>query len=110
MTADDHTAMLASVRKHLTVARRSVQTLEDLEATLMRVGEQLEKSVGVGEALDGRVRVEVAATGELHELVLDPALMSMEPDDLSKVVLGAIQQATAEARARFDTTESGSHA
>jgi DNA-binding protein YbaB len=105
VTAGDHAAMLASVRKHLAVARRTVQTLEDLEATLMRVGEHLEKSVGVGEALDGRVRAEVAATGELHELVLDPELLTMNSDDLSKEVLRAIQQATAQARIRFDTTE-----
>nr|WP_273378725.1 YbaB/EbfC family nucleoid-associated protein [Actinopolymorpha pittospori] len=102
--------MLASVRKHLTVARRTVRTLEDLEATLLRVGEHMGKSVGVGEALEGRVRAEVAATGELHDLALDPALLSMNPDDLSKAVLSAIQQATADARARFDTTEPGTHA
>ena len=110
MTAGDHAAMLASVRKHLTVARHTVQTLEELEATLLRVGEHMEKSFGVGEALDGRVRAEVAATGELHELVLDPDLLSMNPNDLSKAVLGAIQQATEEARIRFDTTEPGTHA
>ncbi|WP_020576434.1 YbaB/EbfC family nucleoid-associated protein [Actinopolymorpha alba] len=98
MKYGEYTALRESVKLRLRAARESVDVLETLDRILDSYGEELKKTVGVGESLEGQVHAEVAADGELRELALDPSLMAMPADELSRAVLEAIQTATDEAR------------
>ncbi|HZM84678.1 MAG TPA: YbaB/EbfC family nucleoid-associated protein [Candidatus Limnocylindrales bacterium] len=75
------------------------QLLSDLRRQLerMRARPQQDQppAVGVGQALDGKVKTAMAADGRLLGMVLDPAVLRMDERDLARVIVAAVNQAWA---------------
>jgi len=51
--------------------------------------------VGVGQALDGKVKTAMAVDGRLLGMVLDPSVLRMDERDLARVIVAAVNQAWA---------------
>jgi DNA-binding protein YbaB len=70
-------------------------TRAQLESMRARPGQGQPPAVGVGQALDGRVKTAMAADGRLLGMVLDPSVLRMDERDLARVIVAAVNQAWA---------------
>ncbi|HZL73951.1 MAG TPA: YbaB/EbfC family nucleoid-associated protein [Propionibacteriaceae bacterium] len=75
------------------------QLLTDMRTQLERMHARPQEGrppeVGVGQALDGRVKTAMAADGRLLGMVLDPSVLRMDERDLARVIVSAVNQAWA---------------
>ncbi|MGW5358908.1 YbaB/EbfC family nucleoid-associated protein [Actinopolymorpha pittospori] len=87
MSTDEFESMLRSATAHIEAMQGAAAKMAELR--------------GLGEAADGKVRVEVQAGGVVQSLEIDPRAMRMASADLSAAVLEAIQLATEDAGAKL---------
>lgn len=75
------------------------QLLTDMRTQLERMRSRPQQGrppeVGVGQALDGRVKTAMAADGRLLGMVLDPSVLRMDERELARVIVSAVNQAWA---------------
>lgn len=83
MSTDEYEKMLRSATAQIEAMQGAAAKMAELR--------------GVGEAADGKVRVQVQAGGVVQSLEIDPRAMRMPSEDLSNAVLEAIQLATDDA-------------
>ncbi|WP_020576435.1 YbaB/EbfC family nucleoid-associated protein [Actinopolymorpha alba] len=97
MSTDEYEELLNAATRQMEAAQSAADQFASLR--------------GVGEAADGRVRVEVMAGGSVQGLELDPRVMRMPSEDLAAAVLEAIHAATSDASEKlaeiFDTALPG---
>ena len=70
--------------------RLLTDTRAQLERMRARPGQGQPPAVGVGQALDGRVKTAMAADGRLLGMVLDPSLLRMDERELARVIVAAV--------------------
>jgi len=86
------------------------RTLADVVAALGRAqtpsGDQDEQEppIGTGEAADGRVRVRAVLPGMIENLQLEPSVLRLSVDDLTREIESAVNTALADLRARAVAT------
>ena len=85
-------------------------TLADVVAALGRArtpsGDQDEREppIGTGEAADGRVRVRAALPGRIENLELDPSVLRLSVEELTREIESAVNTALADLQARAVAT------